>query len=431
MGIITLALLLLLETVFLVWSISTKNSHKEELSIIRIGCLIVFVLLILSGIYEWSFRYVAIVLVFIIQAILSTVYLIKKKECPYRLRRTILRFIGNCVIFTFALFLAIVFPQYKQPLTSGKYDIESTKYTWEDMNRLDPYSETDSNRSLTVEFWYPTNTGESYPLIVFSHGAFGFSGSNYSTFVELASNGYVVASIGHTHQAFYTMDTNKTLTLVDQDFLNRAVEITNDTDISHKEAIFSTTKEWLKLRTLDENFVLDKIILESKNKSDPLFSKIDLTRIGLMGHSLGGASSAQVARERSDIDSVIVLDGTMLGEEIGFENNSIVLNEKPYPVPLFNIYAEDHYTNAKRSDGDSYANFYASKHAINAIETVFHQSGHLNFTDLPLFSPPLSKLLGIGSIDARFCIETMNELVLNYFNYTLKNYGDLNIEKEY
>lgn len=431
MGIITLTILILLETVFLVWSISTKNCHKEEKSIVRIGCLIVFILLIISGIYEWSFRYTALLLVLIIQAILSAIYLIKRKECSFRFKRSILNFFGNCTLFTFALFLAIIFPQYEQPIVSGKYDIESAKYTWEDTSRLDPYSNTNSNRVLTVEFWYPSNTNESYPLIIFSHGAFGFSGSNYSTFADLASNGYVVASIGHTYQAFYTMDTNKNLSLVNQDFLNRAVEITNDIDLSHKEDIFNTTKEWVKLRTLDENFVIDKIIAESKNKSDPLFSKIDSSKIGLMGHSLGGASSAQVGRERSDIDSVIVLDGTMLGEELGFENNSIVLNENPYPVPLFNIYAEDHYKNAKNTEGDAYVNFYASKNAINAIETVFINSGHLNFTDLPLFSPTLSKMLGIGSIDARYCIETMNELVLNYFNYTLKNYGELKIEKEY
>lgn len=73
----------------------------------------------------------------------------------------------------------------------------TAKYTWTNNSRGDEFSKSGENRVLTVEFWYPQNADKTYPpLVVFSHGAFGFSGSNYSTFAELASNGYVVASIG-------------------------------------------------------------------------------------------------------------------------------------------------------------------------------------------------------------------------------------------
>jgi hypothetical protein len=150
-----------------------------------------------------------------------------------------------------------------------------------------------------------------------------------------------------------------------------------------------------------------------------------------MGHSLGGASSAQIGRERNDIDAVIVLDGTMLGEEIAFENNEVVLNNTPYPIPLLNVYAEDHYTNSKELVGDTYNNFYATKNAVCAYETVFKDAGHLNFTDLPLFSPTLAKMLGVGTIDERYCIETMNEIVLEFFDSYLKDAGAPKIEKEY
>ena len=81
--------------------------------------------------------------------------------------------------------------------------------------------------------------------------------------------------------------------------------------------------------------------------------------------------------------------------------------------------------------GDSYNNFYATKNALCAYETVFQDAGHLNFTDLPLFSPALAKMLGVGTIDARYCIETMNEVVLEFFNGYLKDAGEPKIEKEY
>ena len=188
----------------------------------------------------------------------------------------------------------------------------------------------------------------------------------------------------------------------------------------------------MKIRTEDEDFVIDTILEECSQKTDdPLFSIIDTEKIGLMGHSLGGATSAQIGRERDDIDAVIVLDGTMLGEEIAIENNTVVINDKPYPVPLLNIYAEDHYNNAARLEKDTYSNFIASKNGICTYETVFKNAGHLNFTDLPLFSPVLAKTLGIGTVDSLQCIETMNDVVLTFFNSYLKDSGVPVIEKEY
>jgi hypothetical protein len=68
---------------------------------------------------------------------------------------------------------------------------------------------------------------------------------------------------------------------------------------------------------------------------------------------------------------------------------------------------------------------------LDARETVFRGTGHLNFTDLPLFSPILAEKLGIGPADARSAIVTMNEIVLEFFNSYLKNEGTPQIEKEY
>lgn len=432
MGIFTLIILLVLETFFLIWSIKTRDNHREEKGIISIALLALLVILLGTGVFTWGFRYMLLLLVLIIQAITGIVILARKKKSEYRLKRNIFRYVRNCIIVAFALLLAIIFPQYEQPITTGSYEVATTKYTWTDNSRIEELSESGGNRALTVEFWYPENADRTYPLVVFSHGAFGFSGSNYSTFAELASNGYVVASIGHTYHAFYTKDAEGKVTIVNKDFINRASEINGMKDTSRDEEVFHTTRSWMKLRTEDENFVLDTIVEKCKNeKNEPLFSMINRDKIGLIGHSLGGASSAQIGRERDDIDAVIVLDGTMLGEEVGFENNRVLLDKKPYPIPLLNVYAEDHYTNAKELEGVAYNNFYATQKAVSAYETVFKNAGHLNFTDLPLFSPVLAKTLGVGTIDERYCIETMNQVVLEFFNGYLKDAGAPEIEKEY
>ncbi len=155
MGIITLVSLIVLETVFLVWSIRTRNNHREEKGIISMVLLVLFVLLLITGGLEWSFRYIMILLVLVIQAIMGAVILLRKREKDYRLRKNILRFIRNCFIFTFALYFAILFPQYEQPQTTGNYEVGTAKYTWVDNSRTNEFSQTGENRSLTVECPFP------------------------------------------------------------------------------------------------------------------------------------------------------------------------------------------------------------------------------------------------------------------------------------
>jgi dienelactone hydrolase len=217
------------------------------------------------------------------------------------------------------------------------------------------------------------------------------------------------------------------------DFMNTVLAMQNGDQMPDDQMPdeFEVSHSWLDLRTADESFVLDTIIQQAKSGSDALFSIIDPEHIGLFGHSLGGAASAQVGRLRQDIDAVIVLDGTMIGEGTGRKDGKTILNDTPYPVPLLNIYAEDHYMNAKAFEGDRYENFYACKNAFNASEVMIKGAGHLNFTDLPLFSPALASVLGVGTVDARYCIDTTNRLILQYFDCYLKGGDTPRLEKEY
>lgn len=434
MGTVTFFILSALEAALLIWSIRTKQEHRKERGLIRIASLVLFTVLTFAGVYLWGFQYAPLLLLLVIQAIAGIVVLIRAKDRKNSQGRIIWRGIRNSLILLLVMIPAIVFPQYKQPVPSGTYEVLTTKYTWTDSSRTDEFPDEAAGRKLTVEFWYPDSSSDdqNYPLVVFSHGAFGFSGSNYSTCAELASNGYVVASIGHTHQAFFTSDVDGNVTIADTDFINEASRINAVHDTGNDEEIYHITSNWMKLRTDDENFVIDKILeLNASDDDSHLLPMIDADQIGLMGHSLGGASSAQVGRERSDIDAVIVLDGTMLGEEIDFENGSVILNSEPYPVPLLNIYAEDHYENAVKYDGESYNNFHATHNAADAYETVVADAGHLNFTDLPLFSPTLARVLGTGTVDKLRCINIMNEVVLEFFDSYLKNDGVPDIQKEY
>ena len=105
---------------------------------------------------------------------------------------------------------------------------------------------------------------------------------------------------------------------------------------------FKLEQKWMQLRIADINFVLDTILARAKDAgSDAVYQLIDPEKIGLMGHSLGGESSAQVARERNDIDAVINLDADLAGEYLDFVDGKDVMNDKVYPVPILTILADD------------------------------------------------------------------------------------------
>ena len=433
LGIIVLFAVLSIEVGFMIYCLVTKAYQNSCKYVIRFITFAVFCVLVLFQVIDGSFRWTILFSVLLIQTIIGIVLFIKKSksEKVFKKKNVIFNCLGRCFLLTSALIPVVIFPQYNPVTYTGQYSVKTESYTLTDTNRIEGYSDTGDNRKVTIQFWYPeTNTGkQKYPLAIFSHGAFGFRGSNYSTFMELASNGYVVCSIDHTYQAFFTKQTDGKTLIVNNDFLNDAIAV--QTDDNEDKETFALTHEWLKLRTDDMNFVINTILENTKYKNaEGVYQLIDTDRIGLFGHSLGGATAAALGRERTDIDAVIVIDGTMIGEEVDFANGKTVHNDHAYPVPILNIYNEQHYTDASKN-AENYANMVASAHAVDARQVVFNGAGHLNFTDLPLFSPFLAKQLGMGNIDSRTCIETMNSVVLDYFEYYLKSAETLDILEEY
>jgi predicted dienelactone hydrolase len=276
-----------------------------------------------------------------------------------------------------------------------------------------------------VEFWYPKDAGGRYRLVVFSPGSFGTKTSNTSTFMELASNGYVVCSIDHPYHALFTIGADGHLVTMDPSFYQEVVDMNNG---KYDEATaFKLEKKWMQLQTADINFVLDTILAQAQEAgSDPVYQLIDPEKIGLMGHSLGGESSAEVARERN-------LDADLGGEYLDYVDGKYVMNDTVYPVPILTILADDmvRLIDAIPDANRVVAVEHVSISAPNAYEVHIAGTDHQSLTDLPLFSPFLVSVItnsvkkagGGETADKYYVIEKMNDLVLRFFNVYLKGEG--------
>ena len=356
----------------------------------------------------------------------------KERDRNKKGKRIIIRCVKIFAVAAVIIFLlrTALFPPYKQPRVTGGLAVKIREFTWEDEAREETFSETGENRMLTVKFWYPEEAG-SYPLVIFSHGAFGVIDSNFSTCMELASHGYVVASIAHPYHAMFVKDVNGRVTTANPDFVKQVFAINNEDDPDVREKMYHSGQEWMTLRVADEEFVLDTILARAEKGEEAPFSLVDGEKIGLFGHSMGGASSVALGRIRKDeIGAVIDLEGTMLGEYTGFENGREIFNSEPYPVPLLDVNSKA-VSEAASVKGGEYINYYVGKNAVCFREVIFNGAGHLNFTDLPLISPILARLLGVGEVNARECIENVNHVVLNWFDCYLKGKEPLDIKDEY
>ncbi|MEH7386130.1 alpha/beta hydrolase [Bacillus sp. JJ1521] len=434
MGIILLFIALIFEVVFAIYCIATKQKHNKIKNWFRIAVFFTFVILTLSSVIVWSFRWVLLTVLLFILAVKGMVSLNRNKGITKKPKtsRLVWKSIFMIVVTVFAFAPAIVFPQHHSLEVTGQYEVETATYTYIDKNRAEEFTDTGDNRFVNVEFWYPKNGDGTYPLLVFSHGATGVKSSNTSTYTELASHGYVVVSIDHPYHSFFTVSDDGTRALINSDYYLEISNLNKD-GIYTNEELYGLIQKWMKLRTDDMNFVIDTILDKSKTENNTLYQLIDTEKIGVFGHSMGGAASVWLGREREDIDAVVNLDAPFFSELLyKKEMDDFVASNDSYTTPLFNIYSDDVWTQLE-SNSLYAANKLNNEPFKNAYTAHFQGAKHLSLTDLPLFSPMLANLLqgGKADIDPYYCIETTNELIVKFFDYELKGIGHFSPEETY
>ena len=440
MALFLLIVLLITELGFGAFELSRSTSKSKwtprRFMADAVQIVIFLVMVLLPGI-DLGFRFKALFTVLVLRLITAGLFTLayRRNDKTKKKSAIVLSALISVVLITVNMLPAFLFADYHgRPLT-GEYEVKEDQMIMVDESRTEMFENDRSYREVPVHFYYPDapdKESHSMPLVIFSHGAFGYYQSNASTYMELASHGYVVASLDHPYHSFFTYDTDGKLVTVDPGFLQTAMYIGGNDNQMSEEEVYEVTSEWMELREADMNFVIDE--LENGLFEQEWGRLMDTSRIGLMGHSLGGATAVTVGR-RADISAVIDIDGSMLGEQTGVSNGIPEVNGERYTTPILAIDNDEHHQSRieARESGYVYSNNVILDNADEGFSTYFRGAAHMDLTDLPLFSPFLSGMLNTSesTVDHEECTDTLNRIVLDFFNCYLKGEGQFAVNESY
>jgi dienelactone hydrolase len=252
-----------------------------------------------------------------------------------------------------------------------------------------------------------------FPIVIYNHAIVSYPSENTLLMEHLASHGYVIFSVSHVNQmnAFRSMPAQQAGSSEASQVLER---INGAADSNEKAAIglayyeaASATSALVESRVLDSVYVLDvltghALLPETVQALIPL---ADFSRIGALGHSLGGAVSTELCKETGRCSAVVNLDGGAFGNR----------QRQPLQVPYMML------SNTLTADGNEYQRLTAQ---TAYYDYVFRQTRHGDFSDQGMVLP-IYKWFGLlGKADAQEVLTWKNTLVLGFFDHTLKRSTD-------
>ncbi|BDU00122.1 alpha/beta hydrolase family protein [Nocardia sputorum] len=145
-----------------------------------------------------------------------------------------------------------------------------------------------------------------FPVLLNSPGMGDATGWSTAQAEDLASHGYVVVAINHTHEAF-------SVHFPDGRIEHTAVPLDSPPEVL-RDVLLPT-------RVADTRFVLDELSAAASGHGSRatralpagLATSLDLTKVGMFGHSLGGSTTVQALHDDPRIGAGINLDGPILG----------------------------------------------------------------------------------------------------------------------
>ncbi len=257
---------------------------------------------------------------------------------------------------------------------------------------------------------------KKFPLIVFNHGYFSYIEGNSFLLIELASQGYVVLTVGHPYEGTGTDYDDGTYTIADKSLANKmyhpywrgilaAYKLTKYKGTLQEQAelfeefqnkyckfIGNRVDEWIT----DTNFAVEHAKKE--------FAQIlDLTNgIGIAGHSQGGAVAYKVCLTDPEYTCGINIDGGLFGDTQGLTMNK----------PFMQLSCHDNENIVTKG----YIN-----HTKPAYKVLFRDMKHIGFADIKYALKPG---MTAGKLDADLAHKYTCRSFLEFFDCYLRKIKD-------
>ncbi|MDQ6911941.1 MAG: family membership [Verrucomicrobiota bacterium] len=350
------------------------------------------------------------------------------------------------------------------PTPTGSFAVGRAIYDWTDDTTLDTLAPVPgTKRELLVWIWYPSAAGQSvamddyvpaqmraaagpsggllkvltrdlskvtghshrdsemspqarsYPVVIMRAGA-SAEVWNYSTLAEdLASHGYIVVGFDAPYRT-------KVVVFPDGRVMRRKPENNPEhcEGLEHAQQAACVDKV-LTAWTADIGYVLDRLErLNSSETPGKFTGRLDLTRVGVFGHSLGGATAAQFCHDDPRCKAGIDLDGQPFG--------SVVREglHQPFMFVLSDeIHSSDPETSRVLADIQS---IYDLLPPDGRLRIAIRGANHFLFSDdAALLKSHIVlgtlRVLGIVSIDGRRQLAVTAYCVHSFFDVFLKGEG--------
>ncbi|MEV0562440.1 hydrolase [Dactylosporangium sp. NPDC050588] len=327
------------------------------------------------------------------------------------------------------------------PAPTGRHRIGTVALHLVDRSRPDPWVPAERVRELMVQLWYPAHDARRLPLAPWVSPAFAAllnpPGSGYelpltharlgapalpgrrpvvlyspgfgvertagtAVAEELASHGYIVVTIDHTHDS--------PLVEFPGGRVARSAVPPPTGEPGEEERLIAKA---LAARVADTRFVLDWLARPQRALPSGLWHAVDQRAIGMIGHSLGGTTAAQTMLEDRRVKAGVNLDGAMSGR---------VMTEG-LDRPFVLVGSDGH----GRAGDETWAAFWAVLRGPR-LELQLRDSGHMSFTDYQVLLPqagiPAEDLAGqLGTIDGERSVRVQRAYLLAWADRWLSGRG--------
>ena len=266
----------------------------------------------------------------------------------------------------------------------------------------------------------PASTPARFPVIVFSHGYTGLPSSHTALAEDLASHGWAVLHVIHPYEAAAQLSDGTFVTFTDEKNAMRpgVLEVLKEwgpegstmdkvvasTDDAEKEkllrgylATLKSTDQVVKRWVLDVKVVLDR--LPKSGPGSALAAKLDLSRLGVAGHSMGGVMAGQFCVEDRRCKAGLNLDGI---PQYG------TMIDSPMPAPFMMVYSA---RPGRAGASDVIYRRSAPKYyRVDVADTL-----HIDFSEMNFWGGPLRQRGAFGKITPERATELTRLIVRSFF----------------